>query len=274
MIEIFKGEWNEKIVKSNPDKIYVFGDNNLRTGKKGQSIIRDCPNTIGLRTKKKPSTSTDSYYTDDEYSQNRSLIQEDVENIKWEMLTGKTIVFSSGGYGTGLSELPTRAPKTFDFLCNILISEFGFDNRVGSKSITPPSKAEIDAAKELPMNYEHNKLGYGQLVPGQFRQELLDLGITTTFEAIKQGYRTATSRKEKTYKTGDIIKFTKKDSKEILVCRVTRSSYPVESIPKEYWSKLEGWDVSYFKLNPDAKSKYQFVYEYIGFIDEYGKFRY
>jgi hypothetical protein len=73
-IEVFDGNWNVKDVVKNKSKIFVFGDNDHRMGKKGQAIIRDCENTIGLRTKKYPSYKTDSYYNDKEHLENRKKI--------------------------------------------------------------------------------------------------------------------------------------------------------------------------------------------------------
>ena len=39
-IKIFKGNWNIESVKSDKDRIYVFGDNDARVGKGGQVVIR------------------------------------------------------------------------------------------------------------------------------------------------------------------------------------------------------------------------------------------
>ena len=125
-----------------------------------------------------------------------------------------------------------------------------------------PSHQEMVSAKELPMNYEHAKLAYGQESPGYFRKELLNAGITSTFYAIKRGFRTATTRVDK-YKAGDIIKFTNNSTSEFLICKAITDSYPVSSISKEDWSRLEGWDVNYFKLNPGVEDKFQFQFEYI-----------
>jgi len=114
--------------------------------------------------------------------------------------------------------------------------------------------------KSIPMNYEHNKLGYGQKLPGKFRDELLEKGITSTFEAIKCGLRTATSRAEK-YKKDELVIFYKTGGIEKLLCIITCDSYKVNTIKKEEWSKLEGWDIDYFDLNPDVKNKFQFRFK-------------
>ena len=269
-IEIFNGHWTLDDVQDNPNKIFIYGDNDARTGKGGQAIIRGLSNTMGIRTKKLPTTKKDAYYTDKELDQNKKKILEDVNQIKFELMFGKTIVLSIGGYGTGLSKLKEKAPKTFEYLNKLLLDEFYFNNETGMSYLKIPSHREMMMAKELPMNYQHGVLGWGQMVPGQFRKELLDRGVTNTFEAIKSGLRTATSRSE-LFKSGDLIKVVNSKTKEILICRAITDSYPVTSISKEDWSKLEGWDINYFTLNPDAQDKFQFQFEWICAIDESGK---
>ena len=259
MIEIFKGNWTLTDVRSNPNKIFIYGDNDCHYGLGGQAIVRNLPNTMGIRTKKKPSYSKDSYYTDREFELNKSKILQDINKIKDELMFGKYIVFSSGGYGTQRAKLKEKAPLTYKFLCDILFKEFNYSNELG-KLI--PLKEEIYKAKTIPMNYKHNKLGYGQLSPGQFRSELLYKGIDSTFEAIKEGYRCATSRNER-FRSGDLVIFTSKETSEKLLCRVICDSYKVSDISTDEWSKLEGWSQSYFKLNPDVIDKYQFKFDYI-----------
>jgi len=268
-IELFDGFWTKDDVKANPEKIYIYGDNDRRSGKGGQAIIRDLPNTLGIRTKKKPSDSEDSYWSDDDFEINKRKIIEDVNAIKLELMFGKTVVFSRGGYGTERAKLKEKAPKTFEFLCQVLKDNFYFDNETGQSYMRIPSHKEMMGAKEVPMNYEHGKLGFGQEVPGYFRKELLDANVLNTFDAIKYGLRTAMTRSER-FKSGELIKVTSSKNQNFLICRVIMDSYPVSSISKEDWSKLEGWDIGYFKLNPGVEDKFQFQFEWICEIDPEG----
>ena len=112
----WKGNWLVADVKNQPNYIFVYGDNDLRRGKGGQAIIRDLPNTIGLRTKRMPSLSDNAFYTDQEFSQNKIKIDEDIAKIKDCLQNGKIVVFSQGGYGTGLAKLDQKAPQTFQYL--------------------------------------------------------------------------------------------------------------------------------------------------------------
>lgn len=129
-IEIYNKKWTKKFVSLNKNKLFVFGDNDLRRGKGGQAIIRDLDNSIGIRTKKEPDMNYSSFYTDDELDINKDKILSDILEIKSEaMKSNRVIVFSSGGYGTGLSDLENKAPKTFNFLCDLLKLHFGFYNK-------------------------------------------------------------------------------------------------------------------------------------------------
>jgi hypothetical protein len=124
-------------VKANPNKIYVFGDNNQRRGKGGQAIIRDEPNAFGIITKEEPNN-TEAAFMDDEFlnsnpfgKSNKERIDEDIAKIKTD---GRPVVFPKDGIGTGLAKLKEKAPKTYAYLKQRLREEFGFDNDTGEVS--------------------------------------------------------------------------------------------------------------------------------------------
>ena len=116
MIQIFKGFWTIEDVTKSPNKIFIYGDDDLRTGIDGQAIIRNESNTLGIRTKKRPSHEEDAYYNDSEFEDNKKKILKDIKKISDELLFGTIIVFSEGGCGTGRAKLKEKAPKTFQFL--------------------------------------------------------------------------------------------------------------------------------------------------------------
>lgn len=102
-----------KDCRENPDKIYLFGDNLQRKGLGGQAKeMRGEPNAIGIPTKKKPSNTSTSFFTDDEFEANCQAIDAAFVQIP----NGRTIVIPSAGLGTGLANLEQRAPKTFEYL--------------------------------------------------------------------------------------------------------------------------------------------------------------
>ena len=119
--EIQKEWYSVEQCKANPRKLYVFGDNVFRKGNRGQAVIRNCTNSIGVATKILPSTTEESYFTGiyDEYQ----IVANDLSAIINEYFTGNydMIVFPADGLGTGLSELQTRAPELLEWM-NFLIS--------------------------------------------------------------------------------------------------------------------------------------------------------
>lgn len=128
--------------------------------------------------------------------------------------------------------------------------EDGFDN------------LDISQAIEMPMNHESGKLGFGQEIPGVFRDDILNQNIYNTFDAIKLKVRTATTRSKK-YKKGQLFIFTCKNRSEKLLCISTTDSYSVKDISVSEWSMLEGWNENYIKTNPNILNKFQFQYKYI-----------
>jgi hypothetical protein len=86
-----------------PNKLFVFGDNALRRGKSGQAQIRDIRNAFGIITKLKPSYDASAYFSDND-------LEKQFDSFQW-------IVFPKHGIGTGLSQLPTKAPQCFAYLC-------------------------------------------------------------------------------------------------------------------------------------------------------------
>ena len=98
--------------------------------------------------------------------------------------------------------------------------------------------------------------------------------VKTTIEAIKKGWRTATTRYEdspsfeywKTAKVGDIIDW-KGANGEIVQTRVTKPLHKLKGSGKtaEQWSELEGWSTEYFNKNVKHKldKAWQLEYELV-----------
>lgn len=100
---------------------YVYGDNDTRTGFGGQAhACRGEPNTIGVRTKKRPDSKESSYYTDLEYEENIRKIGGDIDAIQLLLEQGNVVVFPTDGIGTGRACLRTKAPQTYIYLNNRL----------------------------------------------------------------------------------------------------------------------------------------------------------
>ena len=120
---------------NNPNKLYIFGDNLLGAGKGGQAVIRDCPNTYGVPTKIMPSMKNHAFFSD-----NYEEVQETKDclftlhlyhrsGVFYSTCCFRTrlpiLVFPSNGLGTGLSQMPTRSPKLYKLMNNLIYKYFG-----------------------------------------------------------------------------------------------------------------------------------------------------
>lgn len=123
-IVVYNKFWNINDVKKNPDTLFVYGDNDVSSGKGGQAIIRYEKNTIGIPTKKFPNNNTSSFYTDKEIDENRKKIKNAIENIKQKILNNEyaQLALPANGFGTGLAKLNVKAPLTFSYLQSLLKS--------------------------------------------------------------------------------------------------------------------------------------------------------
>lgn len=105
-------------VLANPDKIFLFGDNLEQRGFGGQAAaMRGEPNAIGIPTKRSPSYSKEVFFTDDEFEQNKAVIDAAFANLAKAVSDAtRVIVIPANGLGTGRAELDKRAPRTFAYL--------------------------------------------------------------------------------------------------------------------------------------------------------------
>lgn len=180
-------------LKANPNKIYVFGDNNQRRGKGGQAIIRDEPNAFGIITKEEPNN-TEAAFMDDEFlnsnpfgKSNKERIDEDIAKIKTD---GRPVVFPKDGIGTGLAKLRQKAPLTFAYLNQRLQEEFGFNNETG-ETTQPQTGVEISsnakglaAALTNPTELAKSKGNITQSYPIEYNGKTYK-DVETAYQALK-----------------------------------------------------------------------------------------
>lgn len=99
-----------EMVRAEPEARFVFGDNVQRVGYGGQAAaMRGEPNAIGVATKWEPGSSDPDFFTDDDLKA-FGVVQDDLNKIEAALAEGRTVYIPADGLGTGLSELPTRAP--------------------------------------------------------------------------------------------------------------------------------------------------------------------
>lgn len=104
-------------LRANPDLIYLFGDNEQRIGLGGQAReMRGEVNAVGIRTKRAPGMKEEDFWSDEKFDIYSRMIDEDFHDVIQYARTGHSIVIPLDGLGTGLSELPTRAPKLLAYI--------------------------------------------------------------------------------------------------------------------------------------------------------------
>lgn len=102
-----------RLCRDYPEHLFIFGDNWEAGGTGGTAILRWEPNALGIPTKWAPRRDEDAYFADKDLPVVIKRIVEIASGIRRELVKGRTVIFPAGGIGTGLAELPTRAPAIF-----------------------------------------------------------------------------------------------------------------------------------------------------------------
>lgn len=258
--EIYNKRFTTDLVNKEKNKIFIFGDNDIRSGKGGQAVIRDCENSIGIRTKKYPSNKESSFYNDREFYQNKEKIDYDILKIKRKSLNNK-MVFSNNGYGTGLSSLKEKAPKTFKYLCLLLKYHFNFDNEKGKKWYKIPGHDDIKSAKYV--NIKNGEV----LCPDSndlFRNYILEKSIYTNYDMILNGIKSSFTSK-KFYKIGETIVLSFPNESNYIVVNCC-GSY---KLSKDNWI-FEGYkNIMLDKIN--TTDYYQTHFDHVCILTQSGK---
>jgi hypothetical protein len=110
---IYRNFISRSLMRSLPEARFVFGDNMERRGRGGQArIMRNEPNAIGVVTKRYPTLDEDAYFYDhcEEFI---SAVRDDLLKVAKAWEEGRDIYVPAHGLGTGLADLPRRAPKLY-----------------------------------------------------------------------------------------------------------------------------------------------------------------
>lgn len=107
-------------LRLNPSWMYLFGDNEMRTGLGGQAKhMRGEHNAVGIRTKYIPAMTPQSFWVEtpeEDGHRWRMMIMEDLFPAVAKLRAGGTVVIPANGIGTGLSDLQRTAPRTYNYL--------------------------------------------------------------------------------------------------------------------------------------------------------------
>lgn len=113
-VEYRKMIYREDLQKE-PDTYFLFGDNLQEVGLGGQAAeMRGEPNAIGIPTKRKPSWTEDSFFSNNDIFEACFYIDKAFDRIPVDA----NVVVPEDGLGTGLAELPTRCPYIYKYILN------------------------------------------------------------------------------------------------------------------------------------------------------------
>lgn len=111
-------------IQSNPNVLYIFGDNLKRTGFGGQALeMRGEPNSFGFATKRKPEYGFEDCYFHDYDEDVLDIVDEELLRLRDRLSLFEAVVIPSEGIGTGLALLPKKAPKLLEYINNQLYNQ-------------------------------------------------------------------------------------------------------------------------------------------------------
>lgn len=106
------------MLRLDPEARFVFGDNTERVGLGGQAgAMRGEPNAIGIATKRSPGMRDHDFFEDGD-GLIIAFVDGDIDQVADALEEGRTVYVPRDGLGTGLSQLPTRAPKLHQHIIN------------------------------------------------------------------------------------------------------------------------------------------------------------
>ena len=101
---VYMSHISRSYVLNHPNYLFVFGDNDARMGYGGLAKeVRGVPNSLGIRVKKYPSMSADSFYNDKEFESQKRKIDEDINSLVRRSVDYESVVFPLSMIGTGLA---------------------------------------------------------------------------------------------------------------------------------------------------------------------------
>jgi len=119
-MRLFHGFYSPQTCRDEPEAIFIYGDNFKRYGRgkfAGQAIIRDMPNALGLAVKHEPKRDPGSYLSDSDIGLFIKELHKVHEVIAPKLRSGAMVYWPADGLGTGLAEMPKRAPLLYKKLC-------------------------------------------------------------------------------------------------------------------------------------------------------------
>ena len=124
----YVARYSREEIQANPKALYIFGDNFAKRGLGGQAAAaRGEPNAVGIATKRAPSLVASAFLTDADLAQLQDHVAPALSRLRQHLAANGTVVMPADGIGTGLAQMPDRAPVCWRWLCDQL-SELGIEN--------------------------------------------------------------------------------------------------------------------------------------------------
>lgn len=109
--------YTRDLLREYPDYLFVFGDNMDRKGYGGQALAcRGEPNAVGIPTKRSPTMADHAFFTDEDADVIIPVIENEFSKLFKHVANGKKVVWPEDGIGTGLAQLPERAPTIYAYI--------------------------------------------------------------------------------------------------------------------------------------------------------------
>ena len=108
-----------ELCRAQPKTVFVFGDNLRRRGRAGQAVIRGEPNAYGIPTKRWPSMDPAAFFSDEDAAELRPIYYNAQAYLLGRIHNGHAIAWPEDRLGTGLAQLPKRAPAVFAMLTEV-----------------------------------------------------------------------------------------------------------------------------------------------------------
>lgn len=260
---IFNKNWTLPDVDNNKDKLFVYADNYMRIGRKGQAIIRGKENTVGIATKRAPNKIDVAYLNDKDIEENKKKIDSDILNIKYRSISeNRKITLSYNCYGNGLAMMPEKCPDTYHYLNKVLFNNFGFDNLIGKKINKIPGYNELRNAKYIHISKTNEDI-ISAANNSFFIESYLKEGLISWYDLILSGKKIAFTHKSD-FNSGEFLILKFDNILNYLVVKVCQS-FSLDQITHEQWCMYEGINTSF---NFDNKDLYnQIHFEYICILD-------
>lgn len=114
------------MLRTEPEKLFVFGDNLARKGMGGQAReMRGESNAVGLPTKR----SWFQFLSDDDFDEVREAARIDISRLMIQLHQNKIVVWPAAGIGTGFGKLEKYAPKIKHWYDELLSGMENFKNQ-------------------------------------------------------------------------------------------------------------------------------------------------